>query len=76
MKSEKYKMDDIAIGDEVLFNDNIKVEHNIFWKVINKISNSRLLVEIREMGYAEKFHIETSDIIALQRGGMQIENIN
>jgi len=67
MKKKHYKIEDIHIGDEILFDDTHKVEHNLFWKVINKISNHELLVEIREMGYAEKYIIAVKDVINLRR---------
>jgi hypothetical protein len=67
MRKRHYKIEDIQIGDEILFDDTHKVEHNLFWKVINKISNNQLIVEIREMGYAEKYIIAVKDVINLKR---------
>ena len=70
-------MDEIVIGDEILFDDNhTKIEHNLFWRVINKISARKIMVEIREMGFAEKFIIDIRDIIELQRIGLQLEEIS
>jgi hypothetical protein len=70
MRKKHFKIEDIQIGDEILFDDEHKVHHNIFWRVINKISNNQLIVEIREMGYAEKYIIAVKDVINLHRGNM------
>lgn len=67
MKKSKFTMDEIHIGDEILFKDAHPVQHNLFWRVINKISNNQLIVEIREMGYAEKYTIFLKDVINLER---------
>ena len=67
MKKLKYTMDEIHIGDEVLFNDANPIQHNLFWRVVNKLSNNKLIVEIREMGYAEKFTVSVKDVINLKR---------
>ncbi|MEO6731669.1 MAG: hypothetical protein ABIN01_10670 [Ferruginibacter sp.] len=64
---------DIDVGDEILFDNPGTVEHNLFWKVVNKISNSRLIVEIREMGFAQKIMVETRDVILLQKNGITVE---
>ena len=67
MKKSKFTMDEIRIGDEILFKDAHPVQHNLFWRVINKISNNQLIVEIKEMGYAEKYTIFLKDVINLER---------
>ncbi|CAN5660048.1 hypothetical protein BH11BAC3_BH11BAC3_35630 [soil metagenome] len=67
MKKNHYTIDDIQVGDEILFEDTHKVEHNLFWRVINKISNYQIIVEIREMGYAEKYIIAVKDVINLRK---------
>ena len=67
MVKTQFEMADIQVGDEILFNNSVNIEHNLFWKVINKISNSRLMVEIREMGYSQKIMIEINDVIILQK---------
>ncbi len=72
---EKYTRDDIEIGDEILFEDGNKVEHNLFWRVINFFSDSKVIVEIRDMGFAEKIMIDIRDIIVLQKSGLQLEEI-
>lgn len=71
MKRKIYTIEEVQIGDEILFEDAHKVEHNLFWKVVNKISNSRLVVEIKEMGYAEKFYIDIQDVINLEKSEFQ-----
>lgn len=70
MEKQHYTIDEIQVGDEILFEDTHKVEHNLFWRVINKISNNRLIVEIKEMGYAEKYIIAVQDVINLQRSNI------
>lgn len=76
MNQTSFEMEDIQVGDEILFNNAGAAEHNLFWKVVNKISHSRLIVEIREMGFAQKIMIETRDVISLQRNGMAIEQLS
>jgi hypothetical protein len=73
MNNNNYSIEDIQIGDEILFDSTHKVEHNIFWRVVNKISKSKLVVEIREMGYAEKFNIDIRDVVSLKTGALQFE---
>ena len=70
MRKRQFSIDDIQIGDEILFNDEHKVHHNIFWRVVNKLSNNRLIVEIKEMGYAEKIIVAVKDVINLHRNNM------
>lgn len=72
----QFEMEDIQVGDEILFDNTGAVEHNLFWKVVNKISHSRLVVEIREMGFAQKIMIEARDVISLQKNGMTIERLS
>lgn len=72
---EKFSIANIMVGDEVLFVDGNKIEHNLYWKVINFFSKDRVMVEIRDMGYAEKLMIDIRDIIDLQRSGLQMEEI-
>lgn len=67
MEKSKFTIDEIHVGDEILFNDVHAVQHNLFWRVVNKLSNNRLIVEIREMGYAERFTVSVNDVINLQR---------
>ena len=67
MKKSKFTMDEIHVGDNVLFNDANTIHHNLFLRVINKLSNNRLIVEIKEMGYAEKYAVSVNDVINLER---------
>lgn len=69
MEAKQLSIDEIQIGDEILFDD---VEHNLLWRVINKISNNRLIVEIKEMGYAERFTIAVKDVIMLETSSLAI----
>lgn len=63
-------MDEIHIGDEVLIDRSLPIHHNLFWRVVNKLSNNRLILEIREMGYADNFIVSVNDIVNLQRTGL------
>lgn len=72
MKREMYTIDVIEIGDEILLDDTYKIEHNLFWKVIHKISHMKVMVEIRDMGYAGKFLVNIQHITAIQRFGRTI----
>ena len=67
MHTSTFTIDQIHVGDEVLFRDEHPVEHNLFWRVVNKLSNNSLIVEIKEMGYADKFIVSVKDIIDLKR---------
>lgn len=67
MKKVKFSINDIHVGDEILFSDQHRVEHTLFWRVVNKMSRNRLIVEIREMGYAQKIIVSVKDVINLQR---------
>ena len=67
MHTSTLTIDQIHVGDEVLFRDEHPVEHNLFWRVVNKLSNNSLIVEIKEMGYADKFIVSVKDIIDLKR---------
>ncbi len=69
MEAKQFSIDEIQIGDEILFDG---VEHNLLWRVINKISNNRLIVEIKEMGYAERFTIAVTDVIVLESSSFAI----
>jgi plastocyanin len=72
----QFEPGDIQVGDEILFNHVDTVEHNLFWKVVNKISHSSLVVEIREMGYAQKLMVEIKDIIILQKNGQTFKQLS
>ncbi|CAN5455236.1 hypothetical protein BH11BAC3_BH11BAC3_07330 [soil metagenome] len=69
MEAKQFSIDEIQIGDEILFDG---VEHNLLWRVINKISNNRLIVEIKEMGYAGRFTIAVKDVIMLETNTLAI----
>ena len=71
-----FQINDINIGDHVLLKNNRQVHHNLFWRVVNKLSNNRLLIEIREMGYAEKFTVSIKDVTNLQRDSISFCKLN
>lgn len=72
MKRAKYTMNQIHIGDEVLFKDAHPIQHNLLWRVVNKLSNNRIIVEIREMGFAEKFIISVNDVINIEKNRLAL----
>ena len=71
-----YSIDDIVIGDEVLINDHHQTHHNLFWKVINKIAKNRLVIEIKEMGFAEKYNISIKDVVVIERDCILLRKLN
>lgn len=75
MNSPHYNIEEINIGDEILF-DNKEIPHNLFWRVINKIAQNKLVVEIREMGYAERFSIDIRDVIKRRPGFLSFEQLS
>ena len=55
MKYNKYKIEDINIGDEVYF-DSTQGQSNqdLYWKVIHKTENEKqLIVQLDEMGHKD-----------------------
>lgn len=76
MKKVFFKIDEINIGDDILINDKHQAHHNLFWRVINKLSNNKLLVEIKEMGYAAKYTISIKDVINLERNCLSFHKFN
>ena len=76
MKNKFFKIGEINIGDDVLINDRHQTHHNLFWRVINKLANNKLLVEIKEMGYAEKYIISIKDVINLEKNCLAFHKFN
>ncbi len=65
MDKNQFKIDDINVGDDLLIYDEQQTHHNLFWRVVSKLSKQRLLVEIKEMGYAAKCIIPLKNVINL-----------
>ena len=76
MLKVSYDIDDIDIGDEVLINDYHQTHHNLFWRVINKIAKNRLVVEIKEMGFAEKYNVSIKDVLKIKRNCILFRKLN
>ncbi|KAA6339714.1 hypothetical protein EZS27_012373 [termite gut metagenome] len=58
-----YKIEDINIGDEVIFNStNSQSNHDLYWKVRGK-SNNQIMIELTEMGFDEYWTISIEEII-------------
>ena len=71
-----YTIDDIDIGDEVLIIDHHQTHHYLVWRVINKIAKNRLLIEIKEMGFAEKYNISIKDVLMIERNCILLRKLN
>ncbi len=65
MKYNRYKFEDIEIGDEVYF-DSVPAQsnHDLYWQVIDKLDKEkRLIVQLNEMGFTdERWAINADDV--------------
>lgn len=66
MNEATFNTKDINIGDEVLLDETHETHHNLYWRVVNKLSENRLMVEIKEMGYAKKFIVSIKAIVNVE----------
>lgn len=58
----EYKIEDINIGDEVIFDStNLQSNKDLYWTVIGK-SDSRLMIELKEMGFDENWTIAVNEV--------------
>lgn len=49
-----YKIEDIEIGDEVFFESKTQSNHDLYWKVIDKMDKEqKLIVRLDEMGHKD-----------------------
>lgn len=62
-----YKTDDNDSSDENLINDYFQTQHNLFWRVTNKIAKNRSVVEIKEMSFAKKYTISIKEELKIKR---------
>ena len=76
MPKGSYTIDDINIGDDVLIIDHHQTHHNLFWRVINKIAKNRLVIEIKEMGFAEKYNVSIKDVLMIERNCILLRKLN
>ena len=76
MPAGSYTIDDINVGDEVLIIDHHQTHHNLFWRVVNKIARNRLIIEIKEMGFAEKYNISIKDVLIIERNCILLIKMN
>lgn len=59
-----YNIEDINIGDEVLFNSTAsQSNHDLYWKVRGKMGNL-IMIELREGGFDDYWTIFLKDVIA------------
>jgi hypothetical protein len=65
MKYNKYKIEDINIGDEVYF-DSIQGQsnHDLYWKVIHIMEKEKqLIVQLDEMGHSDlRWTVDISEV--------------
>ena len=71
-----FTIDEIDIGDDVLIIDHHQTHHNLFWRVVNKIAKNRLIIEIKEMGFAEKYNISIKDVLIIERNCILLRKLN
>ena len=63
-KQSLYKIEDINIGDEVIFEStNSQSNHDLYWKVTAKEGN-RIKIKLTEMGFDDYWAIQIDDVIA------------
>lgn len=59
----KYTIDEINIGDEVIFNSTrLQSNHDEFWKVTGK-SGNRIQIELKKFGFNESWSLDVEEII-------------
>jgi len=57
-----YKYEDIGIGEQVYFDDKSQSNHDLYWTVIEKSANRLLIIELKEMGYDERYAVTADQI--------------
>lgn len=59
----KHNINDINIGDEVIFESTkLQSNHDEYWKVIGK-SNNHLMIELKKFGFDENWTIDISEVL-------------
>jgi hypothetical protein len=62
-----YTMNDVNIGDGVFFKLSHQPNHDLYWKVIEKIEPDQLLVKIDEMGVKDEFYLNIIDVYRIEK---------
>ncbi|MDH8702668.1 hypothetical protein M2138_002036 [Dysgonomonadaceae bacterium PH5-43] len=58
-----YKIEDINIGDEVIFySTNSQSNHDLYWKVRGKMNN-QIMIELTEFGFDEYWSISINEVV-------------
>lgn len=59
----KYNIDDINIGDEVIFHSTkIQSNHDEYWTVIGK-NKSQIMIELKKFGFDENWTIDINEVV-------------
>lgn len=59
----RYNIDDIKIGDEVIFySTNVQSNHDLYWTVIGK-RNNQIMIELKTMGFDDNWTIDIKDVV-------------
>ncbi len=59
----KYNIEDIQVGDEVIFNStNLQSNHDEYWTVTGK-SKNEVMIELKKVGFDENWTIDISEVI-------------
>jgi hypothetical protein len=57
-----YKMNDVLVGDEVIFDSSrIQSNHDLYWKVIGT-RNDEVMIQIKEMGFDENWTLKIEEV--------------
>ena len=59
-------MSDFKIGDGVFFKLDDQPNHDLYWKVIDKIDPDTLHVKIDEMGVEDDFYLNIKDVYRIE----------
>jgi hypothetical protein len=65
MKKHKFTIEDIHIGDEVIYKEKYRENGFPNWKVISKLDQSLIVIEINDGNIHEKRIIELTEITEL-----------
>lgn len=57
-----YTMNDVFVGDELIFNaTKIQSNHDLYWKVIGK-KNNEVMIELKDMGFDENWPLKIEEV--------------
>jgi hypothetical protein len=66
MERNRYKIEDIIIGDSIYFQNETQSNHDLYWKVEEKLNGNFISVRVNEMGVNSRAIINVIDIIAME----------